>query len=135
LLIIIIRRRFTLKLTGPKQRTNSKLKGKISSNSNQKTGRTDWIEKLLRTPIEDRRNYCLWAILVPYLLNVKHLSEEDTFNILKEWLEKCDELKRLSFAPEPKIYSTIKGNKGYKPISFSKLKEENNNLFNILTPQ
>ena len=31
-----------------------------------------------------------------------------------------------------KIYSTIKGNKGYKLISFSKLKEENKELFLIL---
>ena len=42
---------------------------------------------------QDQRNYCLWAILVPYLLNVKHLSQEDTSNILNEWLDKCNKLR------------------------------------------
>ncbi|MGE0389505.1 MAG: DNA primase noncatalytic subunit PriX [Candidatus Nitrosocosmicus sp.] len=92
----------------------------------------DWIENLLKTPIVDQRNYCLWVILVPYLLNIKHLSEEDTFTILKEWLQKCNDVKKLSFDPKSKIYSTIKGNKGYKPISFLKLKEDNKELFLIL---
>ena len=29
-----------------------------------------WIEKLLKTPIEDHRKFSLWRILVPYLVNV-----------------------------------------------------------------
>jgi hypothetical protein len=88
----------------------------------------DWIERLLETPIEDHRNYCLWTILVPYLLNVKHLSEEDAFKVLIEWLQKCNHLRRLSFDPKSKIYSTIRGNRGYKPISYQKLKDENNGI-------
>jgi hypothetical protein len=115
-----------------KKNKRSNLKDDLSSKFNKKGDRIEWIEKLLQTPIEDRRNYCLWAILVPYLLIVKLLSEEDTFTILKEWLQKCNDLKKLSFEPKSKIYSIIKGNKGYKPISFSKLKEENKELFLIL---
>ncbi|WP_148686284.1 DNA primase noncatalytic subunit PriX [Candidatus Nitrosocosmicus hydrocola] len=92
----------------------------------------DWIENLLKTPMEDQRNYCLWAILVPYLLNVKHLSEEDTFNILKDWLQNCNDLKKLRFDPKSRIYSTIRGNKRFKPISYSKLKENNRILYSLL---
>ena len=33
-----------------------------------------WIEKLLSTPIEDYRKYCIWKILCPYLINVRKLS-------------------------------------------------------------
>jgi hypothetical protein len=36
-----------------------------------------WIERLLKTPIPDHRKYCIWRILAPYLINVKHLSFED----------------------------------------------------------
>lgn len=111
-----------------------KFKSKIVSfdKFNQQSGRIEWIEKLLQTPIPDYRNYCLWAILVPYLLIVKRLSEEDTFTVLKEWLQKCNDLKKLSFEPKSKIYSIIKGNKGYKPISFTKLEKENIDLFSII---
>ncbi|HET7644305.1 MAG TPA: hypothetical protein VFK40_12410 [Nitrososphaeraceae archaeon] len=51
-----------------------------------------WIEKLLQTPIEDRRKYCLWHILCPYLMNVKKLSYEESFLILEEWLKKCNQI-------------------------------------------
>src|SRR5262249_44738746 len=30
-----------------------------------------WIETLLQTPCSDHRKYCIWRILVPYLINVK----------------------------------------------------------------
>ena len=106
-------------------------KGKSKEESSNVTN-IDWIERLLQTPIEDSRNYCLWAILVPYLLNIKHLSEEDTFKILKEWLQRCNELRKLSFDPKSKIQSTIRSNKGFKPISYSKLKEENITLHSQL---
>ena len=116
-----------------KQTQKSKSKVVSFDKFNQKGGRIEWIEKLLQTPIDDQRNYCLWAILVPYLLNIKHLSEEDTFAIVKEWLEKCDKLRKLSFDPKSRIRSTIKCNKGYKPISYLKLKNENSYLQNILS--
>jgi hypothetical protein len=74
----------------------------------------------------------LWAILCPYLLNVKGLSEEETDWVLEEWLDKCDRMKKLDFEPRLKIYSIIKGNKGFKPISFAKLKEEYKNLYLLL---
>jgi hypothetical protein len=116
------------------KKQSQKSKSKVVSHNkfNKKGGRIEWIEKLLQTPIEDYRNYCLWAILVPYLLNVKHLSEGDTFSILKEWLQKCSELRNLSFDPKFKIYSTIKRNKEFKPISFAKLNEKNLELVLLL---
>jgi hypothetical protein len=85
-----------------------------------------------KTPIVDHRNYCLWAILVPYLLNVKRLSENDTVKVLGEWLDKCNSLRRLSFDPRSKVQSTIKGNKGFEPISLNKLKYKNKDLFLLL---
>ena len=40
----------------------------------------------------------------------------------------CNNLKKLDFEPKIKIYSIIKENKGFKPISYTKLKDENREL-------
>jgi hypothetical protein len=45
------------------------------------TNSIPWIEKLLQTPIVDHRKYALWRIIVPYLFNVKKLSETEVINI------------------------------------------------------
>jgi hypothetical protein len=94
-----------------------------------------WIEKLLQTPIEDNRKYCVWRILGPYLLNVKRLSYDDAFYTLLEWLNKCSEQKRrLDFYPKSKIKDGLKGaaNKGYFPIRLEKLKTERNDFYGLL---
>ena len=49
---------------------------------------------------------------------------------MEKWLELCNNLKKLDFNPKSKIYSIIKSNKGFKPISYTKLKDENAELFN-----
>jgi hypothetical protein len=112
-----------------KQSRNSKLTSKLSSNFNHGGDSIGWIEKLLQTPIEDYRKDCLWRIIGPYLLNVRNLSESETAKIMEEWLDKCNRVRKLDFESKYRIYSIIKGNKDYKPISYSKLKEENTELF------
>ena len=34
-----------------------------------------WIEKLLQIPIANHRKYAIWRILIPYLFNIKNLSD------------------------------------------------------------
>ena len=97
-----------------------------------KETKIEWIEKLLQTPIEDYRKDCLWRIVGPYLLNFRNLSESEAAEIMENWLDRCDRLRKLDFEPKSKVYSIIKGNKGYKPISFAKLKEENKDLFLLI---
>lgn len=121
-------------INGNKKQSNSKLTSKLSSNFNQKGDRIDWIENLLKTPIEDQRNYCLWRIIGPYLLNVRNLSKSETTIVMEDWLSKCDKLRKLDFEPKTKIYSIIKSNRGYKPISFLKLHEEGKEIYAILKP-
>lgn len=119
-----------------KKSTIRKQQYQYSSNKKNQTGKVskiDWIEKLLQTPIEDHRKDCLWRIIGPYLLNVKNLAELQASKVMEEWLDKCDKVRKLDFDPRLKIYSIIKGNKGYKPISFSKLEYENMNLYKILS--
>ncbi len=42
-----------------------------------------WIENLLKTPLKDHRKFCLWKIFMPYLLNVKKLTDEESIAILR----------------------------------------------------
>jgi hypothetical protein len=49
----------------------------------------------LQTPIGDYRKNAVSLILAPYLINIKKLSSDDAFNIIKEWLDKCNEIRRL----------------------------------------
>lgn len=102
------------------------------TNQSGNVSRIDWIERLLQTPIEDHRKDCLWRIIGPYLLNVKNLSELQASKVMEEWLDECNKVRKLDFEPKMKIYSIIKGNKGYKPISYSKLKEENEHMLVLI---
>jgi len=94
-----------------------------------------WIEKLLQTPIQDCRKYCIWRILGPYLLTVRGLPYEDAFNTIREWIDTCGRQKRrLDFYPKSKIKEGLKGAAkiGYFPISLEKLKSEKNDLYSLL---
>jgi hypothetical protein len=54
-----------------------------------------WIERLLQTPIPDFRKLIIDLVLSPYLINVRKLSYEESYKIIKEWLDKCNDLKKL----------------------------------------
>ena len=101
----------------------------------------DWIERLLQTPLPEHRKYCIWRILAPYFINVKHLSFDDSYNKIYQWLDRCNELRVLDFDPETKINDSLNRaiNTGYLPISFDNplkeprtLKTDNRELYNII---
>ena len=112
----------------PKKNKTKYLGSGESHHQNKSSSRIEWIERLLQIPIEDQRKYCLWRIIGPYLLNVKHISEVETAKTMEKWLDLCSNLKKLDFEPKIKIYGIIKGNKGFKPISYAKLEDENREL-------
>ena len=91
-----------------------------------------WIEKLLETPIEDGRKYTLWKILCPYLVNIKKLEYEESYKLLKTWLEKCNNLRRLDFNPNIEIKIRLRYVKHYQPISITTLKNNNKDLYLLL---
>jgi len=101
------------------------------SKNQERTNTIKWIEKgILEHPLPDHRKYIIWRILSPYLLNVKKLSKEEAYSVMKEWLDKCDKLEKLTFNSKTKIKDGLKGaSKGYFPISMEKLKEENRQLY------
>ena len=84
--------------------------------------------------LPDYRKYCIWRILAPYLINVRKLSDEQVGHLIREWLEKCNSVKRISFDVASKIRYDIQSvrKRGFYPIGWEQLKVENINLFNIL---
>jgi hypothetical protein len=94
-----------------------------------------WIEKLLQTPIADYRKYVLWRILMPYLFNVKKLSETQVIDITQTWLNRCDSLRSLDFNTKHLIRQNIRNSKKtrYLPISYDKLSSENKGLHDIIS--
>jgi hypothetical protein len=93
-----------------------------------------WIEKLLQTPLADHRKYAIWRVLIPYLYNIKNLSDDDVVNILQNWLSKCDVMRTLDFNMQYLIKQNTRNSKRhrYLPISFNKLNSENQGLYNVI---
>jgi hypothetical protein len=114
-------------------RKNSKLSRKKQS--------IDWIERLLRTPLPEHRKYCIWRILAPYFINIKHLSFDSSYDKIYQWLERCSRLKALDFDPATKINDSLNRaiDTGYLPISFGNplkeprtLRTDNRELYNTI---
>ena len=101
----------------------------ISGNHSKKI---KWIEKLLQTPISDYRYYCLWHILIPYLVTIRGLPEQEVISILTIWLENCNKLNRIRWKYPQKIKEQLRYDKGYPPISLQNLKKENFPLYKLL---
>ena len=91
-----------------------------------------WIEKLLKVSLDDYRKFCLWRILLPYLVNIKKLPSSEIYAILEKWLTGCNVRRKLDFKPTIVIRSYMKNVNNFKPISLSKLKYENPHLNNMI---
>jgi Primase X len=118
-----------------KQITQSSKRGKHQQHHYNATSKEiKWIESLLQIPITDYRKNAVWHILAPYLITVKKLSYDDAFNIIKGWLDRCNLLKPLDFSPSYYIKYNLNSaiRVGYFPMSFEKVKTENQELYTIL---
>jgi Primase X len=106
----------------------------IVSSQNQPTNNIKWVENsILQNPLADHRKYIIWRILSPYLLNVKKLPKEESYSIIKDWLDKCNKIEKLNFNAKIKIKEGIRGaSKGHFPISLEKLKDENKQLYDVI---
>jgi Primase X len=87
-----------------------------------------WVEKLLQTPIDDYRKMAVWHILVPYLINIRQLSDDNANETIWIWLDKCRRLRRLDFNVNYMIrYNTS------SVASLDKLKTESSYLYKTIT--
>jgi hypothetical protein len=97
-----------------------------------------YIEKLLGIALADNRKFATSLILAPYFVNVLHLSLEDSFNRIRQWVNECAKVKKL----EPSVeyfhslieYSIERArNTGFRPLKLKEtLRYKNKQLFEIL---
>ena len=94
-----------------------------------------WIEILLQTPIEDYRKNAIGLILAPYLVNVKKISYEDAFQVIRNWLDKCNELRYLdtNFDYTIKYSLNTAIRKQRLPMKFDTLSSRSRELHDILS--
>jgi hypothetical protein len=88
--------------------------------------------------LKDYRKSSISLILAPYFVNVQKLTDVDSFNRIKEWVLKCDLVKKL----EPSlvyfddlINRAVERAKetGIKPLKFEQtLQYKNRELYNTL---
>ena len=105
--------------------------------SNRQIDSIHWIEGLLQTGLADHRKYVISIILVPYFINIKHLSKEDARRKVNQWLSKCSTCKPLDSTYEfgSQLNYCIKRcevNSNLKPIRFERLFESNTRLHKII---
>ena len=103
----------------------------------------EWIDtKILANSFEDCRKIIVDLILAPYLINIKKLSYDESYQIIRDWLDKCHDLKKLdnySNFVNYRIHSALKrtaANKGMiGPMSLYKIKTDSrysNNLYLLI---
>jgi Primase X len=101
----------------------------------------EWIDKkILANPFPDYRKIIVDVILAPYLINIKKLSYQESYDVIREWLDKCNSLQKLdnynNFV-NYRIHSPLKTatQKGIGPMSFYKIKTDmrySNNLYLLI---
>ena len=66
-------------------------------------------------------------------LNIRRLSEQEVTDNIRDWLNQCNQLRRLDFNYKQKIKDGIDGAKeGYLPVGREKLRNENSRLYFLL---
>lgn len=94
---------------------------------NYDTPDTNDIEKLLSMSIEDYIKCSVNLILFPYLMNIKKTTYSNSYNILEEWLSKCNFIKSLYFNPNYSIKLSLNSafSKGILPMRLETLRDRN----------
>ena len=114
-----------------------KLKKRIEQKFGFKEGERhslSWIETLLQTPVSDFRKNAIGLILAPYLINIRKMSYDEAFQMLKDWLDKCNELRRLdpNFSYKIKYSLNAAIRKQQLPLKLTTLESKNKELYEML---
>ena len=97
-----------------------------------------WIEHLIQTSIEDYRKLVIDLILAPYLINIRKISYQESYTIIKNWLDKCNELRTVDNYKnfEYRIKYALKNamNKQIGSMSLTKIQTDStyNELYQLL---
>ena len=96
--------------------------------------RIEWIERLLQTPIDDYRKNASSLILASYLVNIKKLSYNNAYITIRQWLTKCNDIRKLDFNVDYLVRCALNNSakSGFKPMKFNTLRYRNRKLYDIL---
>jgi len=98
-----------------------------------------YVEKLLGLQLTNHRKFAVSLILAPYFVNIKCFSENESFNRIRGWALKCNEMKNLH--PSVRFFEDLikksiqraQLNSEIKPMRFeSTLKFKNSELYQLL---
>jgi hypothetical protein len=95
----------------------------------------DWIEKkILANPFPDYRKIIVNLILSPYLAVIKKLSFEESYQIIYEWLQKCNLIRKLDFNARSLVNTAVATayKKQIPPMSITTLKNNYKDLYFLL---
>jgi Primase X len=117
-----------------------KKRNKWHNESNQfpANNRIQYIELLLEMPLIDCRKSAISLILALYFVNIQGLSDADSFNRIREWVLRCNEVKELEPSVgyfDELINKAIKRvrDTGIKPLKFEEtLRYKNPQLYDLL---
>jgi hypothetical protein len=90
-----------------------------------RAGTTEWIERLLATPIPDVRHRTVNLILAPYFVNTRGMTVEQATKAVMEYMERCKAVNPNTKINERYIaYQCDYAKKrGLKPLSFERAKD------------
>jgi hypothetical protein len=123
---------FCAYLKGQKLKEQRVLQQNASRTASSVAENIPWIDRLLQTAISNGRKYCIWRILVPYLVNRKHLSTEQSASVIMNWLNECAQVDRLDFNPRARIVYAIKHVGKYGPVHPGIIGKEHDTLYELL---
>ena len=91
-------------------------------------------KKILTNPFPDYRKLIINLILTPYLVVIKKLSYEDSSQIINNWLQKCDLLRKLDFNARNLVNSALATayKKQIPPMSIITLKANYKDLYILI---
>lgn len=96
-----------------------------------KAKRFEYIERILESKVQDGRHRILWLILPPYLVNVKHLSDDEAIDILKAYVQKIG--WKEARAERIIRYNVRRARRiGLMPPTLERLKRTHQDLYNII---
>ena len=106
----------------------------ITENAQDST-RMEWIKRLLQTPIDDYRKNTTSLILANYLINVKKLSYNNSYIIIRRWLDRCNFIRKLDFDVDYFVRCALNNSikNRFMPMRFDTLKGKNGKLYDILS--
>ena len=71
--------------------------------NNNKGSKINWIESLLKTPLDDYRKNIVNLVLAPYFVNIRQIDFANASAIIKRWLESCALKRKLNFYADSTI--------------------------------